>query len=96
VPNYFGPIVVIVFVDAGQLESLLIFCTGSDTVPALGFEPEPSITFGHDVDDDDYTALYPVANTCTNNLRLPILVSYDKFSSNMLNAISTVSTFTTK
>jgi len=24
--------------DAGQLESLLIFCTGSDTVPALGFD----------------------------------------------------------
>ena len=91
-PNYFDPIVVIVFVDAGQLESLLIFCTGSDTVPALGFDPEPSITLGHDVDDDDYTALYPVAN----NLRLPIVVSYDKFSSNMLNAITTVSTLTTK
>jgi len=49
----------------------------------------------HDLPADDYTALYPVANMCTNTVRLPILSSYEDSCRNVLAAFNTVLTFTT-
>ena len=82
------------FTELDELETLLVFATGADTIPALGFDPQPTITFGHDVEVTDFTAAYPVANTCTNTLRLPVLPSYDEFYHNCYSAIHAVLFFT--
>jgi hypothetical protein len=78
-----------------KLEQLLIFATGTDVVPALGFEPEPHIAFGHrdELEKSDLTADYPVANTCANILRLPILRNYNEFYEHMMAAISMATTY---
>jgi hypothetical protein len=81
---------------AGRLELLLIFATGLDTIPPLGFEPTPSLTFGHgeDVAIDDIRRQFPIAHTCTNSLRIPLIATYDKFKENMNAALDMVNTFT--
>ena len=84
-----------VITEQGMLSDLLIFATGLDVVPTLGFEPKPSLGFRYPDDvRDDATAGYPVANTCANILRLPVVAHYDDFAANMTRAIKTVSTFT--
>lgn len=50
------------------LEDVLIFATGASAVPPVGLIPKPTITF-HD------RSLFPLANTCTNTLKLPINTS---------------------
>jgi len=74
------------------LSELLIFATGLDVLPPLGFEPARTITFGHPSNLDFKTA-FPVANTCSNSLRLPVLQSYDLFVQNMLGAFEMVKMF---
>jgi hypothetical protein len=65
-----------------------------DHIPPLGFEPEPTLTFGHSENlDCDPAKDFPVVSTCTNSLRLPVLMSYDDFARNMLSAISFATTF---
>jgi len=85
----------IVCVDDGKLGQLLIFVTGLSDIPPLGFVPKPRIIFGHEDQcvDDDYTREFPVANTCSLQLRLPVLSSYERFCSHMLAAIE-INTFT--
>ena len=81
---------VVIFGQAdGELQTLLVFATGMDSIPPLGFHPEPEITFGHpeDLDPDDASVGYPVANTCGNQLRLPILKTYPEFVANMRSAL---------
>ena len=59
------------------LAAVLQFITGSSSIPAIGFDDRPSITFLH---DDSGRKLS--ANTCSNTLHLPVnstLLSYDKF-----------------
>ena len=46
------------------LEEILIFFTGSDKIPPLGFIPSPSIAFNNDND-------YPTSSTCALSLILP-------------------------
>jgi hypothetical protein len=72
-----------------QLEQLLILATGTD-VPTLGFERQLQIVFGHrgELEQNDLIADYPVPNTCTNVLRLPILRNYNEFYEHMMAAIS--------
>ncbi|XP_053350038.1 G2/M phase-specific E3 ubiquitin-protein ligase-like [Clarias gariepinus] len=48
-----------------SLEEILVFFTGCDRIPALGFSPKPSLEF------ITYSR-FPVANTCENILRIPI------------------------
>uniref|UniRef100_A0A3B3S980 HECT domain-containing protein n=1 Tax=Paramormyrops kingsleyae TaxID=1676925 RepID=A0A3B3S980_9TELE len=50
---------------AVTLEEILIFATGCDSIPPLGFRPHPTLEF------QDYSG-YPTANTCDNILRIPI------------------------
>jgi len=81
--------------EQDMLNDLLIFATGLDVVPMSGFEPKPSLGFRYPDDvRDDATAGYPIANTCANILRLPVLENYDDFAANMSRAIKAVSTFT--
>lgn len=82
------------FSDKGLLESLLCFVTGMKSVPPLGFVPEPSISFRHEEDlTDDCTKDFPFANTCANELRLPVMFDYELFSRNMISALTAVTTF---
>ena len=48
------------------LEDILVFFTGTSSVPPLGFDRRPSIVFLHDP-----TAILPTASTCALQLRLP-------------------------
>ncbi|XP_028667124.1 G2/M phase-specific E3 ubiquitin-protein ligase-like [Erpetoichthys calabaricus] len=64
-------------VDAVTLEEILIFATGSDSVPPLGFFPEPSLEFLH------CKSKFPLANTCDCILRIPLTNNYTNFKNNM-------------
>ena len=68
-----------------KLGDVLAFATGADTVPPIGYNTSPAIQF-HDASQ------YPVANTCSNILKLPMLVkSFQEFEYNfcfgMCNAV---------
>ena len=59
------------------LATVLQFITGSSSIPALGFDDQPSITFLHDASGRKLTA-----NTCSNTVHLPVnstFLSYDNF-----------------
>ena len=65
-----------------SLEDVLIFFTGADRVPPLGFPQTPTLHFlGND-------ALYPTASTCSLMLRLPTRYStYDAFKDTMTEGL---------
>lgn len=61
-----------------QLKDILIFATGCDDEPPLGFDVPPSIKFLHS------DGKYPEASTCSLELSLPTIHStYHEFKSNM-------------
>ena len=78
--------------EADELDKFLIFTTGADRPPPMGFQPKCTITFGHP-EVTDYTTPYPKANTCTNTIRLPVLPSYAAFKTNVMAAIQNVTFF---
>uniref|UniRef100_A0AAZ1XAV6 HECT domain-containing protein n=1 Tax=Oreochromis aureus TaxID=47969 RepID=A0AAZ1XAV6_OREAU len=63
-----------------SLEDILVFCTGCDSIPALGFSLKPSLEFVTN-------CRFPVANTCENILRIPVHAVYTTFKSDMDFAI---------
>jgi len=80
-------------VDENRLSDLLIFVTGLETVPPLGFDPQPSLTFAHIDDVTNISQSFPFANTCSNSLRIPVLPTYAEFNSNFKAAMSMAVTF---
>lgn len=64
------------------LEDVLIFATGTNRIPPLGLLPSPNLSFLHK-DDEDGQSKFPIANTCANQLKLPIHPSYDLFKENV-------------
>ena len=68
-----------------SISTILVFITGADSIPPLGFERQPTIV----VDHDDVTGQYPRASTC--DMRLIISVGlqgpYDRFCDKMAFAI---------
>ncbi|XP_062866425.1 G2/M phase-specific E3 ubiquitin-protein ligase-like [Trichomycterus rosablanca] len=58
------------------VEDVLMFATGLTSLPPSGLEPLPKIEF---LDDSPF----PMANTCSNTLKLPLLDSYNVFKSRM-------------
>ena len=59
------------------LESIAIFATGMPEEPPLGFSPKPALLFEKD-------AIFPSANTCANQLYIPIQkMTFDAFKYNM-------------
>ena len=50
-----------------SLEKILIFTTGIDEEPILGFEMHPSIMF-----IEDEKGFVPTSSTCINQLKLPV------------------------
>lgn len=70
------------------MEQILVFASGADRVPALGFSPHPTLTFIHETGRK-----YPEANTCLVNLRLPIHDNYVQFTKFMYEGIIQAPTF---
>lgn len=68
-----------------SLGDVLQFVTGSASVPAVGFDPQPSIAFNH---FDTKRKLE--ANTCSNQLLLPVndsLLDYESFMNEVTSCI---------
>ncbi|XP_074959371.1 G2/M phase-specific E3 ubiquitin-protein ligase [Phalacrocorax aristotelis] len=61
--------------SAVTLEDILLFVTGSFSIPPIGFDPEPTIKFLH--------IGYPVGNRLLNCLELPITQTYEQFKNKM-------------
>ena len=62
------------------LEDILVFFSGTDRIPPMGFEKYPTLTFIHDA-----KAVLPTASTCDIQLRLPTRFHvYDDFKQHML------------
>ncbi|NXG20360.1 G2E3 ligase, partial [Grallaria varia] len=57
------------------LEDILLFITGSSSIPSVGFDPEPTIKF--------LRIKYPVGNRLLNCLELPITKTYKQFKNKM-------------
>ncbi|XP_038066598.1 G2/M phase-specific E3 ubiquitin-protein ligase-like [Patiria miniata] len=61
-----------------KFEDILVFSTGGDAVPAIGFVPEPTLAFATD------GTRFPRGKTCANVLELPIVHdTYHKFKEEM-------------
>ncbi|XP_040904285.1 G2/M phase-specific E3 ubiquitin-protein ligase-like [Toxotes jaculatrix] len=58
------------------LEEIFMFATGLPCVPPAGMDPQPRLQFLP-------TSKLPMANTCANTLKLPLLDSYNTFKENM-------------
>jgi hypothetical protein len=70
----------------------LAFITGADTVPPLGFNPQPRIEFLHDavasiIGNYTYVSPYPLAGTCANTIMLPLHKTYELFKEKMEDGI---------
>ena len=75
-----------------SLESVLIFVTGLSSIPAVGFYPQPTVSFAHDLITasvgPDYVTKYPLASTCDNVIRLPTCHdSYEEFKTHVIEGI---------
>lgn len=69
--------------EEDKLPPLQQFLTGTDEVPAIGFDAQGTVTFYHEgVTDDIYTKNYPKVNTCSLSIRLPLLANYNEFKTN--------------
>ena len=64
-----------------DLQNLVGFVTGLDTIPSLGFDPSPRLRFHHPKAVDGYSGLpyMPYTNACANILTVPVLSDYDFF-----------------
>ncbi|NXN16650.1 G2E3 ligase, partial [Indicator maculatus] len=66
-------------VESGEsvvtLEDILLFATGSPSIPPIGFDPEPTVKFLH--------IRYPVGNRLLNRLELPVAKTYEAFKEKM-------------
>ncbi|XP_076126782.1 G2/M phase-specific E3 ubiquitin-protein ligase-like [Alosa pseudoharengus] len=71
-----------------KLGDILVFATGSNDVPPVGFSPSPSVEFLH-----DGNGRFPIANTCINCLRLPIHNTYTDFRTNIEFALTNTQGF---
>lgn len=74
--------------DCITLEDILVFTTGADKIPPLGFDVQPKISFLHN------DSLYPTANTCGLELFLPTKhKTYGEFKQHVLFGISNCKDF---
>jgi len=74
------------------LGSILSFITGATNIPAVGFGTTPVIKFHHDAP----VGWKPTANTCANELTLPVnstLEVYDSFKTEMVTCLQSAQGF---
>ena len=63
-----------------SFNDILIFETGSATVPPMGFSPVPSLEFSNGIG-------FPSASTGSNTLTQPLHLQYDMFKHNLVYGI---------
>ncbi|XP_053538801.1 G2/M phase-specific E3 ubiquitin-protein ligase isoform X1 [Ictalurus punctatus] len=73
---------------AASLEDILIFATGIDVVPAMSFDPPPSLSFFVPLEP---SFAFPQSHTETNHLILPLLSSYELFKKHLEYAVCQIS-----
>ena len=61
--------------DSVTLADVLMFATGATSMPPMGLDPSPTIEFTE--------CQFPTANTCANQLNLPLFLDNDAFEENM-------------
>lgn len=84
------------FLDGSRavtLEKILIFVSGVEQIPPLGFPQRPQIQFLHTPLEDSTWRRYPEANTCSIILRLPIHATFENFVEYMESGILQSPTF---
>jgi len=87
--------VIVIFSGQERLQQLLIFALAADAIPPLGFDPKPKLRFKHPEDTpNDPRNQFPYANTCTNELWIPVVHPYALFKGNMNSAMNSVTLFT--
>ena len=65
--------------ENGQLGRVMAFMTGLEWEPPLGLNPKLIITFVHPEDEaDEHLRGLGDANTCANQLSLPVGLTYDQ------------------
>ena len=81
--------------EPGALTDVLQFSTGSRELPPLGLNPTPTIVFRHpeDLEENDATKEFPMANTCGNVLHLHVVNNYRTFQQGM-KAAAAIDMFT--
>lgn len=84
------------FVDTpDKFKSILVFVTGLDSVPPLGFSPPLKLKFRHPEADKKVSVFAtPYANTCFNTLSIPVTETYNAFKEVMDNALDLGCLFT--
>lgn len=73
------------------LQEILVFTSGADRIPPLGFPQKPTIQFLHP--EDHGLRIFPEANTCDVTLRLPLHQLYQNFREKMESGILQSPTF---
>ncbi|KAM9433646.1 G2/M phase-specific E3 ubiquitin-protein ligase isoform 1-T1 [Salvelinus alpinus] len=69
---------------ATSLEDVLIYATSADVVPAIGFSPNPTVSFLNPLDP---AGAFPKSQPSSNHLVLPVVPSYQVFKKNMEYAV---------
>lgn len=78
-----------------KFKSILVFVTGLDSVPPLGFSPPLKLKFRHPEADENFSVFAtPYANTCFNTLSIPVTETYNAFKEVMDNALDLGCLFT--
>nr|XP_055051509.1 G2/M phase-specific E3 ubiquitin-protein ligase-like [Misgurnus anguillicaudatus] len=62
------------------LPHVLIFGTGLERIPPMGFSTQPELSFLH---EDEELSMFPTANTCSLIIRLSIKNTYSEFKNAM-------------
>ncbi|XP_062863347.1 G2/M phase-specific E3 ubiquitin-protein ligase isoform X2 [Trichomycterus rosablanca] len=73
---------------ATSLEDILIFATGTDMVPAISYNPAPSLSFFMPLEP---SCAFPQSQKVTNHLILPLLSSYELFKKHLEYAVCQLS-----
>lgn len=70
-----------------EMKDLLRVITGSEEIPILGFEPQPSIAFKHDADCPVWEKHWPRVSTCNNQITLHVTERYKVFVQHLVGCI---------
>ncbi|KAK5619718.1 hypothetical protein CRENBAI_008407 [Crenichthys baileyi] len=69
---------------SSKLQNILVFATGSNEIRPVGFSPAPSIEFIHEGSEESSSKqMFPMASSCINCLKLPLITSYEAFKESM-------------
>ena len=87
--------VIVIFSGQERLQQLLIFALAADAIPLFWVNPKPKKRLKHPVDTPNNPRnQFPYADTCTNELCIPVVHPYALFKGNMNSAMNSLTLFT--